>query len=165
MSGVPRNRRAGGTKRAEGLSTGHLIVGAHAQSRRLGLLAARGSMSMTDSRRLPAGHRWDPHPKGTPRERASRSSRREPASSPSLRSARTPVAPTRVRSAACRTGLPGARSTPPPSAEYLAARFEAGHSPAVAGQVVAAVRFYTKLGDQASPNRVGHRTGAGRVPA
>ena len=82
-----------------------------------------------------------------------------------FRSARTPVAPTRVRSAACRTGLPGARSTTPPSAEYLAARFEAGHSPAVAGQVVAAVRFYTKLGDQASPNRVGHRTGAGRVPA
>ena len=36
-------------------------------------------------------------------------------------------------------------------AEYLAARFEAGHSPAVAGQVVAAVRFYAKLGDQASP--------------
>ena len=36
-------------------------------------------------------------------------------------------------------------------AEYLAARFEAGHSPAVAGQVVAAVRFYAKLGDQPSP--------------
>ena len=33
-------------------------------------------------------------------------------------------------------------------AEYLAARFEAGHSPAVAGQVVAAVRFYAKLGGQ-----------------
>ena len=36
-------------------------------------------------------------------------------------------------------------------AEYLAARFEAGHSPAVAGQVVAAVRFYAKLGGQPSP--------------
>ena len=36
-------------------------------------------------------------------------------------------------------------------AEYLAARFEAGHSPAVAGQVVAAVRFYAKLGGQSSP--------------
>ena len=36
-------------------------------------------------------------------------------------------------------------------AEYLAARFEAGDSPAVGSQVVAAVRFYTKLGDQASP--------------
>ena len=36
-------------------------------------------------------------------------------------------------------------------AEYLAARFEVGHSPAVAGQVVAAVRFYAKLGDQPSP--------------
>ena len=42
-------------------------------------------------------------------------------------------------------------------AEYLAARFEAGHSPAVAGQVVAAVRFYAKLGGQPSP--VGPATG------
>ncbi len=31
-------------------------------------------------------------------------------------------------------------------AEYLAGRFEAGHSPAAAGQVVAAVRFYANLG-------------------
>ena len=36
-------------------------------------------------------------------------------------------------------------------AEYLAARFEEGHSPAVAGQVVAAVQFYAKLGGQPSP--------------
>ena len=36
-------------------------------------------------------------------------------------------------------------------AEYLADRFEAGHSPAAAGQVVAAVRFYAKLGGQSSP--------------
>ena len=36
-------------------------------------------------------------------------------------------------------------------AEYLADRFEAGHSPATAGQVVAAVRFYAKLGGQSSP--------------
>ena len=36
-------------------------------------------------------------------------------------------------------------------AEYLAARFEAGHSPAAVGQVVAAVRFYAKLDGQASP--------------
>ena len=35
-------------------------------------------------------------------------------------------------------------------AESLAARFEAGHSPAVAGQV-AAIRFYAKLGGQVSP--------------
>ena len=34
---------------------------------------------------------------------------------------------------------------------HPAARFEAGHSPAAAGQVVAAVRFYAKLGDQPSP--------------
>ena len=43
------------------------------------------------------GHWWDPHSKGTPRERASRPSGRKPASSPLLRSARTPGAPTRVR--------------------------------------------------------------------
>ena len=36
-------------------------------------------------------------------------------------------------------------------AEYLAARFEAGHSPAVASQVVTAVRFYAKLGGQPPP--------------
>ena len=42
-------------------------------------------------------------------------------------------------------------------AEYLAIRFEAGDSPAGDSQVVAAVRFYTKLGDQASP--IGPATG------
>ena len=36
-------------------------------------------------------------------------------------------------------------------AEYLATRFEEGHSPSVGGQVVAAVRFYAKIGSQASP--------------
>ena len=41
-------------------------------------------------------------------------------------------------------------------AEYLAARFEVGHSPAAAGQVVAAVRFYAKLGGQ--PSSVGPAT-------
>ena len=40
-------------------------------------------------------------------------------------------------------------------AEYLAARFEAVHSPAVAGQVVVAVRFYAKLGGHSSPGREG----------
>ena len=50
-------------------------------------------------------------------------------------------------------------------AEYLAARFEVGHSPVVAGQVVVAVRFYAKLRDQPSPVGAGHRAGAGRVPA
>ena len=50
-------------------------------------------------------------------------------------------------------------------AEYLADRFEAGHSPAAAGQVVAAVRFYAKLGGPVVPGRAGHRAGAGRVPA
>ena len=37
--------------------------------------------------------RWEPHSKGTPRDATSRPPGREPASSPPLRSARTPVAP------------------------------------------------------------------------
>ncbi len=56
-----------------------------------------------------------------------------------------------------RDGLAGRPLDDATLAEYLAARFEAGHSPAVAGQVVVAVRFYAKLGGQPSP--VGPATG------
>ena len=54
-------------------------------------------------------------------------------SSPPLRSARTPGAPTRARSDRLRDWLAGRPLDDATLAEYLADRFEAGHSPAAAG--------------------------------
>ena len=82
---------------------------------------------------LRPGPRWDPHSKSTPRDATSRPSGRKPASSPPLRSARTPGVAYEGALRRLQDWLDGRTLDDSTLAEYLA------------------VRFYAKLGGQASP--------------